>query len=347
MNSEDMRRDWNEWAGRARRVDPRAEQESDIWRLGVADAEMILADVASRIPSRQAALELGCGWGRLMRPMAAQFDEVWGVDISEAMLAKAEASLADLPNVQFRHNNGLDLAVCPNDTFDFCYSMFLFDCLPDESLVRSYLHETYRALKQGGIFKVQVAGVYARNPFRRLYESANTWHGVRFTVAQIAGLAEDAGFEVCSVYHAHTSQQLTTSANRDSAAEEQYRLWVVARKGPHMDAYEATYAALSHALVRLLPDGASVISPEPGMESYLRAVTGEALHLQSIYRSATGSEAIAQLERHRAEGGRLLFFTRSTAWWLESYPELADWLHTHAHVVHAEPAFRIFDVDPL
>lgn len=346
MTNDEMRVDWERWSTRLSRVDPRAEDESDFWSLGVADVEMILADVAHRLPGRLAALELGCGWGRLMRPMAARFREVWGVDISQAMLDRAATAMADVPNIHLRRCNGHDLALLPDQTFDFCYSMFLFDCLPTRALVRGYIQEAHRVLKTGGILKAQVAGVYARNPFRQLYENAGTWHGVRFTLGEIAALLEDEGFEMCSAYHADTAQQLIPEDGKDPSGVQQYRLWVVARKGPHMDPYEAGYWSLARTLVRLLPRAATVISPEPNMADYLTTVAGDDLRLRPFYTPASGAEAVESLERHRSEGGRLLFFTSATAWWLKEYPELADWLNARGRLVHSQEEFRIFDLDP-
>ena len=44
------------------------------------------------------ALEIGCGPGRLMRPMSRHFVEIHGVDVSDEMIALAKEKLRDIPN---------------------------------------------------------------------------------------------------------------------------------------------------------------------------------------------------------------------------------------------------------
>lgn len=59
------------------------------------DIEMVLALARQ---AQGAVLELGCGTGRLLRPLAQAGIQVTGVDHSEAMLARAAARLLALPD---------------------------------------------------------------------------------------------------------------------------------------------------------------------------------------------------------------------------------------------------------
>src|SRR5450755_1573794 len=52
------------------------------------------------------ALEIGCGPGRLMRPMSRHFVEIDGVDVSDEMIALAKQRLTDLPNAHAHHTDG-------------------------------------------------------------------------------------------------------------------------------------------------------------------------------------------------------------------------------------------------
>ncbi len=54
-------------------------------------------------------LEIGCGAGRMTRALAEVFGEVYAVDVSGEMIAKAKEALADLGNVHLFQNNGADL----------------------------------------------------------------------------------------------------------------------------------------------------------------------------------------------------------------------------------------------
>src|SRR5438270_13378192 len=96
---ESMRRDWND----------RAREDAHCYvafgRRGHDDAEFLAtaADVMrhmrtelQRLPetARRAALEIGCGPGRLMRPASAFFQEIHGVDVSDEMVRLAAQKLA-------------------------------------------------------------------------------------------------------------------------------------------------------------------------------------------------------------------------------------------------------------
>src|SRR3954469_8489742 len=76
------------------------------------------------------ALEIGCGPGRLMRPMARHFGEIHGVDVSDEMIAQATAKLRDIPWAHAHHASGSDLAQFPDEHFDFVYSYAVFQHIP-------------------------------------------------------------------------------------------------------------------------------------------------------------------------------------------------------------------------
>ena len=62
----------------------------------------VLESELRRVPPPQRsmwkALEIGCGPGRLMRPMSRHFAEIHGVDVSDEMIALARERLRDTPN---------------------------------------------------------------------------------------------------------------------------------------------------------------------------------------------------------------------------------------------------------
>ena len=91
-----MRRDWEERAG----SDPlyyidRAAAGVDATRSSTrVDPSSSLASSTLRLmelgvdPAGRRVLEIGCGMGRLFEGLSARFGEVWGIDISETMIAK-------------------------------------------------------------------------------------------------------------------------------------------------------------------------------------------------------------------------------------------------------------------
>src|SRR5438132_9334887 len=85
------------------------------------------------------ALEIGCGPGRLMRPMSRHFVEIHGVDVSDEMIALAKEKLRGIPHAYPHHASGSDLALFPDNHFDFVYSYAVFQHIPSGEVVFSYL----------------------------------------------------------------------------------------------------------------------------------------------------------------------------------------------------------------
>ncbi len=155
--------------------------------------ETILNDLENicqgRDPKQMKILEIGCGVGRMTRALAEFFGEVYAVDVSGEMIARARQALAGLPNVHLFQNNGADLAVLGGRKVDFAFSYIVFQHVPDREIVRHYVREVYRLLEPGGLFKFQVQGnVVARS-------RPDTWRGIHFSESDAVQMAEDCGFE--------------------------------------------------------------------------------------------------------------------------------------------------------
>src|ERR1700681_964478 len=125
-----MRADWNERA----REDAhyyvafgRRDQDDREFLSTAADVVRDLEGELKRFPadgpvSQRRALEIGCGPGRLMRPMSRHFGEIHGIDVSDEMIAQASNKLRDIPWAHAHHAGGSDLAQFPSGHFDFVYS---------------------------------------------------------------------------------------------------------------------------------------------------------------------------------------------------------------------------------
>jgi SAM-dependent methyltransferase len=102
------------------------------------------------------ALEIGCGIGRLEVALASRLGEVWGIDISEGMIAAARRRAAGLGNVHFAVGSGRDLAPFPDDRFDLVFAVDSFPYLQQAGpeLVAAHFAETARVLKPGGDFAI-------------------------------------------------------------------------------------------------------------------------------------------------------------------------------------------------
>jgi len=105
---------------------------------------------------RQAALDFGCGVGRLTRALAAKFDRAIGVDISETMVSGARELNADVSNALFRCNHGSDLAMFTDESFDLVVNDIVLQHLPNREAVEGYLGEFLRVLRPGGLLVFQL-----------------------------------------------------------------------------------------------------------------------------------------------------------------------------------------------
>src|SRR5947208_15283373 len=111
-----MRAEWNE---RAREdahyyvAFARRGQDEDEFFATAAEVVRGLEDELKRLPpgDRRArrALEIGCGPGRLMKPMSWNFSEIHGVGVSDEMIRLAAEQLVNLPHAFPRSTDGTDL----------------------------------------------------------------------------------------------------------------------------------------------------------------------------------------------------------------------------------------------
>lgn len=120
-------------------------------------------------------LDVGCGIGRMVKPMASRFAHVSGVDVSAQMILQGQQWLAGVSNTSLFEGNGVDLKVFESSTFDFVYSSITFQHMPRE-VFNSYLPEINRVLRPGGFLEFQMCmGEYREPSFEdtltvRVYE---------------------------------------------------------------------------------------------------------------------------------------------------------------------------------
>src|SRR6185437_9642 len=139
------------------------------------------------------ALEIGCGPGRLMRPMSRHFLEIHGVDVSDEMIALAREKLRDVPNAHPHATDGSSLAQFANESFDFVYSYAVFQHIPSRDVVFKYLRETQRVLKTGGLARLHFNGLPQGGA------SFDTWSGARFSSRELLEFARLNDFQVLAL----------------------------------------------------------------------------------------------------------------------------------------------------
>lgn len=216
-----MRADWNERA----REDAhyyvafgRRDQDDSEFLSTAADVVRDLEGELKRLPAgiptaARRALEIGCGPGRLMRPMSRYFGEIHGVDVSDEMIGQAKTKLRDIPWAHAHHASGSDLAQFPADHFDFVYSYAVFQHIPSAEVVFSYLSETVRVLNPGGFARLQINGL------PRTARAYTTWEGVRISGDDVHRFTRDHGIRLLSLTGVDT-QYMWTSWQKPPARPE-------------------------------------------------------------------------------------------------------------------------------
>jgi len=166
-----------------------------------------------RVPAREhaawRALEIGCGPGRLMRPMSRHFAEIHGVDVSDEMVALAQEKLRDVPNAFPHLGDGSRLSMFQDESIDFVYSYAVFQHIPSRDVVLEYLREIQRVLKPGGWARLQINGL-PRTPG----EEYTTWAGARFTAQEILEFTRARDLQVLALEGASTQYMWTTWRKR-------------------------------------------------------------------------------------------------------------------------------------
>ena len=100
------------------------------------------------------AVEIGSGLGRNCLALADRFKHVVGIDISPEMIRQSN-ELVDDKRVEFRLGEGADLSGVASESADFVMSFTVFQHIPEVGVIQSYLRETGRVLKPGGVAAFQ------------------------------------------------------------------------------------------------------------------------------------------------------------------------------------------------
>jgi SAM-dependent methyltransferase len=213
--NEQMRSDWNRRAledlhfyvafGR------RSQQEEE-FLASAAEVTSALEPEFSRLPpaspDRRSALEIGCGPGRLMRPMSKHFGEIHGVDISDEMIRVATEQLKDIPHAHVHVTPDSTLSMFADRSFDFVYSYIVFQHIPNRDVVLNYLRESGRVLKPGGILRCQLRGTAPLDS--EMGRESETWTGCHFTAGEIAAFAREHHLQLVAVSGVQTQYMWIT-----------------------------------------------------------------------------------------------------------------------------------------
>jgi SAM-dependent methyltransferase len=104
---------------------------------------------------RRRALDFGCGVGRLTQALCGHFETCDGVDIAPSMIEQARRYNRHGDRCRYALNAADDLALFPDDTFDFIYSFVVLQHV-EPRFIERYLREFVRVLAPGGMVGVQI-----------------------------------------------------------------------------------------------------------------------------------------------------------------------------------------------
>ncbi|HTS24403.1 MAG TPA: class I SAM-dependent methyltransferase [Bryobacteraceae bacterium] len=209
---EQMRGDWNSRAHEDARyyvAFGRRGQQDEEFFASAADVVRLLEQELKRLPreippEQRRALEVGCGPGRLMRPMSRNFGEIHGVDVSDEMIRLAEERFHGASRIHLHLTSGADLSPLVSGHFHFVYSYAVFQHIPSREVVLHYLDEIRRVLTRGGIARLHFNGLPPDS------KAPNTWEGVRFSRQEIADYAREHDFQLLALEGAGTQYMWTT-----------------------------------------------------------------------------------------------------------------------------------------
>jgi ubiquinone/menaquinone biosynthesis C-methylase UbiE len=254
------------------------------------DREMRRGLPGARASARR-ALEIGCGPGRLLKPMSQRFGEVHGVDVSDEMIGIARARLRSIPHAHAHTGSGADLKQFADESFDFIYSYAVFQHIPEKSVVFSYLAEAARVLRTGGLMRFQVSNLVAER------NSETTWHGCNVSPDEVRAYAREFRLRLLALEGVAT-QYMWVTIRKPGLEASAHPSAVRIRRVTNSESSEPVapargrYAALS-AWVEGLPGGADLLNME------LR-LAGEATRLS--YLGVPEADGIQQLNAVLPDG---------------------------------------------
>jgi len=215
------------------------ERIAEFYATGETDIDGVMTTfrrVFGVAPKGGAALDVGCGVGRLARAMRAHVDQVTGFDVSDAMLARAR---------QYAGEGVTYVSTFPTGSFDWVNSLVVFQHIPPSEGL-GLLRRVLGLLKPGGFASIQIT--LWRDP-----HLAPTWPRKARRFAHLAlaraglrppeSLIEMYDYTLSEVIQVFVEAGLTEQHLIHTDHGGHHGVWVFARKSDPPRCATATYRA--------------------------------------------------------------------------------------------------------
>jgi SAM-dependent methyltransferase len=134
-----------------------------------------MRELAATVPAGARVLDLGCGNGRLLEALENKEIEYLGLDNSEALI---EIAWKNYPGKQFRVKDILNLALIPENNFDYIFCLAVLQHIPGCALRLEALKQMAGKLKPGGELIISAWNLWKNKKYRPLLLK-NYWLKIR------------------------------------------------------------------------------------------------------------------------------------------------------------------------
>lgn len=173
-------------------------ETAEFFAQGTRETDHFLDFCGITVQHTDRVLEIGCGVGRMTKRLSELAGSVVAADVSQEMLNRAQANLAERSNIEYVLVPGNGTLPLPDDSIDVVVSYITLQHVPSRIDQLRYLQESARVLTAGGRLAVQIRGntplaialdwlghlrhlVQGRQTFRR------EWRGNRLSDTSVAG----------------------------------------------------------------------------------------------------------------------------------------------------------------
>lgn len=177
------------------------------------------------------ALEIGYGGGRLLAGATQYFKEVIGIDIhNNASIVEAELKRQNINNYKLLQNDGRSIPM-EASSVDLVYSFIVLQHVEKIDIFHSYVEETHRVLKKGGL-----AVLF----FGRLYQmSSNTESKILYKIDRFIEKFNSKGYAEIFAKVNYTNLKISLDYAKKQSKRVGFSILDegVSRKLPHLIKY--------------------------------------------------------------------------------------------------------------